>query len=742
MNKINEKKHLYLPKGLRNSAIIFAGLLVLVSVFSFAKPAFTAAPGDVLINEIFTNPSSGQEWYELFNTTGSNIDLSGWTINRAVTSDAISLSGTLPANGIRVFSVTNAHENDAGDVLTLKDGTAADIAVLSYGNQPAPTPHAAVPGSDQAAYISDYTLGALVYSVGTPTKGWFNNATDWTCLQLSGTGSPATPPTLSSIATCLSSASGVVTNMGSLADPSAATNLSFEKRTDVADAATAIGKIVFAGPLNLTDQNTVNYLKAAGQRLDMAASGGEVRVGLNTTVSGVAGTTESNFKNAAATLTMYGLTAIHAAPNLIVKNNAGTVIPSSDGVNYPTITTSGPGLGFDDGAHTFTFTTNHFTTFESDSTQVTPTFSPVAGAVAFGSTVTITSSGADHIYYTTDGTDPATSVGGSTSEYGAPVTISAATTLKAIATKTGLLDSAIGSAAYTQAASANLSDIALSGTPGNYTFAAGTYTYNSVTVANGVASITVTPTGAGVITMSLDGGAPATLTSGVASDAIALTAGVEKAITVIATETGKSAKTYTINVTRALSSAKAITAFSFSSGTGVINEASHTIAVNVSNGTNVTALVATFTNTGSSITVGATPQVSATTANNFTSAKTYTVAAANSTTQDYVVTVTVLPANQIPAAPAVSVDTVQKEVVVDSSVGTTITVPSNVTDATINVDSLTTDNGSVTTATLPAITLNVTTSLSATAVNVAIPDSTIVTAPTGWDGMELSMFQQ
>jgi hypothetical protein len=93
--------------------------------------------------------------------------------------------------------------------------------------------------------------------------------------------------------------------------------------------------------------------------------------------------------------------------------------------------------------------------------------------------------------------------------------------------------------------SANLTNIALTGSPTNYTFAGGTYTYNSVGVANAVSSITVTPTGAGVITVE-----GTIVSSGQASGSIALTAGVEKTITVIATESGKSAKTYVIKVTR------------------------------------------------------------------------------------------------------------------------------------------------------------------------------------------------
>jgi hypothetical protein len=91
------------------------------------------------------------------------------------------------------------------------------------------------------------------------------------------------------------------------------------------------------------------------------------------------------------------------------------------------------------------------------------------------------------------------------------------------------------------------------------------------------------------------------------------------------------------------SSAKAITAFSFTSpaATGVINENAKTISVTVPSGTNVTALVATFTTTGVSVKVDSTLQVSGSTPNNFTNPVLYTVTATDATTVTYTVTVTV-----------------------------------------------------------------------------------------------------
>jgi hypothetical protein len=195
----------------------------------------------------------------------------------------------------------------------------------------------------------------------------------------------------------------------------------------------------------------------------------------------------------------------------------------------------------------------------STAPQATPTFSPAAGAVASGTLVTITSGGADRIYYTTDGTAP--NVGSPV--YSAPLAVSPPMTLKALAVRAGYPDSAIGSAAYTQAATANLTSLVLSGPPASYAFSPTTYTYPGVTVPNAASSVTVTPSGAGVITV--DG---MTVASGSASAAIDLVAGAPKTITVVATQTGKSAKTYAITVTRG--AAPRATTPTFSPATGAV----------------------------------------------------------------------------------------------------------------------------------------------------------------------------
>jgi hypothetical protein len=107
----------------------------------------------------------------------------------------------------------------------------------------------------------------------------------------------------------------------------------------------------------------------------------------------------------------------------------------------------------------------------------TPTFSPGPGTYTSAQNVTIstTTLGAT-IYYTTNGAAPTT---GST-VYGAPVAVSASTTLRAIAVAPGFLQSAVGSAAY-------VINLPLAATP---TFTPGTGTYTS---AQNVTISTTTP---------------------------------------------------------------------------------------------------------------------------------------------------------------------------------------------------------------------------------------------------------
>jgi len=86
-------------------------------------------------------------------------------------------------------------------------------------------------------------------------------------------------------------------------------------------------------------------------------------------------------------------------------------------------------------------------------TAATPTFSPVAGTYTGTQNVTIsTSTGGATLCYTIDGTTPTANGAGTCTHgttYSTAVSVASSLTLKAIASESGFLDSAVGSAAYT-----------------------------------------------------------------------------------------------------------------------------------------------------------------------------------------------------------------------------------------------------------------------------------------------------
>lgn len=193
--------------------------------------------------------------------------------------------------------------------------------------------------------------------------------------------------------------------------------------------------------------------------------------------------------------------------------------------------------------------------------------------------------------------------------------------------------------------------------------------------------------------------------------------------------------TYTVTINVPLSSAKAIIAFDFAtlSVTGVVDETAKTIALTVPNGTDVTALVATFTNSAAStVAVGGTAQTSGITANDFTSPVSYLITAEDTSTQAYTITVTVAADTTAPIAPTVNPVGDSDTVVTGSAeVDSTVTVSAGATTLGTGIADPVTGAYSIT------ITAQVVgTSLSVTAIdfanNVSPPATVIVvdnTAP-------------
>ncbi|MEC0227932.1 GLUG motif-containing protein [Paenibacillus alba] len=185
---------------------------------------------------------------------------------------------------------------------------------------------------------------------------------------------------------------------------------------------------------------------------------------------------------------------------------------------------------------------------------------------------------------------------------------------------------------------------------------------------------------------------------------------------------------WTVTVTAAFSSAKAITAFSFPQQTGpaVIDANAHTIAIQVAYGTNVSSLRAVFTlSPGASAKVGSRGQISNSTVNNFTNPVTYLVRAADDSTQNWIVTVNVAAASSAKDLTAFSFQGLQPAVVgTISGTDIALTVP-NGTAVTSLVATFTSSAGST-------VKVGTTTQVSGTtATDFTSPVTYIVTAQDG-----------
>ena len=134
--------------------------VLLLSGFPLQAAPSVAAPGDVIINEIMQNPNavfdSNGEWFEVYNTTGSDIDINGWTIedndfDSHVISNGVPL--LVPANDYLVLArdgdsgtnggVTAAYEYggdialaNGADEVVLLDGALTEIDRVEYDGGP------------------------------------------------------------------------------------------------------------------------------------------------------------------------------------------------------------------------------------------------------------------------------------------------------------------------------------------------------------------------------------------------------------------------------------------------------------------------------------------------------------------------------------------------------------------------------------------------------------------------------
>lgn len=124
-------------------------LVCLVSTFFLTLSLHAASPGDVVISEVAwmgTTDNSANEWIELYNTTGSSISFTSWTLKAADNTPNITLTGSIGAHGYYLLERTDDNSVpgitadkiytgamvDGGEQMVLRDGS---NTVIDTANQ-------------------------------------------------------------------------------------------------------------------------------------------------------------------------------------------------------------------------------------------------------------------------------------------------------------------------------------------------------------------------------------------------------------------------------------------------------------------------------------------------------------------------------------------------------------------------------------------------------------------------------
>lgn len=96
-------------------------LVFLFFFFSFLVFPLSCLAADVLINEFYT-PTTSDDWVELYNSSDSSIDLSGWYLEDNTSNIASISEASISAKGFAVFGVGNRLNKD-GDEVKLFDNS-------------------------------------------------------------------------------------------------------------------------------------------------------------------------------------------------------------------------------------------------------------------------------------------------------------------------------------------------------------------------------------------------------------------------------------------------------------------------------------------------------------------------------------------------------------------------------------------------------------------------------------------
>ncbi|MFH1286174.1 MAG: lamin tail domain-containing protein [Candidatus Magasanikbacteria bacterium] len=99
-----------------------------------STPPKSYSSGDIVINELVSDPSDdGEEFIELYNTTGGTITLESWKLEDGGESQTM-LEGSIGPWSFYIIEKPKGNLNNSGDSITLSDGSENEIDRVTYGS--------------------------------------------------------------------------------------------------------------------------------------------------------------------------------------------------------------------------------------------------------------------------------------------------------------------------------------------------------------------------------------------------------------------------------------------------------------------------------------------------------------------------------------------------------------------------------------------------------------------------------
>jgi hypothetical protein len=457
-----------------------------VATATFTKNAALAAPTFTPNGGTFDNSVS----ITLAAATGATIyyttDGSTPTRTSTVYSTALNMGATTT---VKAFAVK------AGN----SDSTVASVTFTRNANVSAPTftPNGGTFATSVSVTLASATTGATIYYTtdgSTPTRSSNSysttlNITTTTTVKAFAVKAGNSDSTVSSATFSQQSAvaapvfspnGGGFDNSVSVLITSATTGATIYYTIDGSTPTT--GSAVYAAPIGISATTTIKALAAKSGMTDSTVA---------------SATFTKNASMGAPTFTPNGGTFDNSVSVTIAAVTGATIYYTTDG-STPTRSSSAYSAPLNLSATTTVKTfaaktgssdsTVSSATFTKNSALAAPTLTPNGGAFDNSASVTIAAATGATIYYTTDGSTPTRSSG----VYSAPLNLSATTTVKSFAVKSGNSDSTVASVTFTRNAAA----------------AAPTFTPNGGTFTNAVSVTISSATTGSTIYYTTDGSTP------------------------------------------------------------------------------------------------------------------------------------------------------------------------------------------------------------------------------------------